>query len=66
MKKIFLLLLVLSLCAFSMFSCIKRGNENENENDNGGEIDNGEIEEDDGGLLNKDNIDPDGWTKVDK
>ena len=69
MKKLLALLLVLAISAFCMFSCKKDNNDKNNDKDNdssqNGENEDGEIEEDDGGILNKDNIDPDGWTKVD-
>ena len=69
MKKLLALLLVLAISAFCMFSCKKDNDDKNNNNDNdssqnGGNED-GEIEEEGEGLLNKDNIDPDGWTKVD-
>lgn len=74
MKKLIALLLVLAISSFCMFSCKKDNGANNGGGNNGGNSqtggngDNGdgEIEEDEGGLLNKDNIDPDGWTKVDK
>ena len=68
MKKIFALLLVLVLSSACMFSCkwLKGDDEDkDNDKDNSSETD-PEIEEDDGDVDQKDNIDPDGWTKVDK
>ena len=69
MKKLLALLLVLVISSFCMFSC-KKDNGNKDDNNGGnsqvGDNGDGDIEEDEGGILNKDNIDPDGWTKVDK
>ena len=77
MKKILALLLVLIISATSMISCgwLFGNGDGGNDIENGGEgngdsnIDNGGnqvIEEYDGDVNGKDNIDPDGWTKVDK
>ena len=75
MKKIVALLLVLVISSMCMLSCtwVKGLLDGDGNNDDGNKNDGDqnhdttvEIEEDDGDTDTKDNIDPDGWTKVDK
>ena len=73
MKKILALLLILSICSLCfLVSC--RDNNDPSNNPDGpgtGEVDDGDgddsiIDIGDGeGILNEDNIDPNGWTKID-
>ena len=74
MKKFFALLLVLTICSLCFFvSCTNQNNGENNEQGSGdsGEAGSGENEipditdEEGDGILNEDNIDPNGWTKVD-
>ena len=67
MKKILALLLIISVISLCMFSCRNKNNGND-DNNQGGEVkDDESIVEEGGedGILNEDNIDPNGWTKVD-
>lgn len=69
MKKIIAILLVLALCSFCMISCRKDNNNNgggDGEKEDQGQTSGPEEEDGGDGILNKDNIDPNGWTKVDK
>ena len=75
MKKIIAFLLVLVISSVCMLSCTwvngilgKDENKDDGDKNNGGQNDDTivKIEEDDGDTDTKDNIDPDGWTKVDK
>ena len=76
MKKLLALLLVLVITASCMTSCdmlsgiFGGGSSGGGNTDDGGETpdenDSPAIEEDDGDVDVKDNIDPDGWTKVEK
>lgn len=80
MKKLIALLLILSSCTLCfLVSCRDKNDDDNNQNDQGsGEIEGGENNDDPiidigsgennsngGGILNEDNIDPNGWTKVD-
>lgn len=75
MKKFFALLLVLTICALCFFvSCTNQdnnGNDNQQSGENSGENDSGEgsipdiTDDENNGILNEDNIDPNGWTTID-
>ncbi len=65
MKKIIALLLILSISSLCIFSCKKKDKDDKNDGTNDGTSDvSGPTEEPDDDTP--DNIDPDGWTKVDK
>ena len=68
MKKLLILLLVISIAAFSLISCFKSGNNNgSNSGSNGGDSGNsGDVELEDNGPPDENLIDPEGWTKPDK
>ncbi len=59
MKKLLALLLVLAISLFCMFSC-KNGGNDDDDKGNGG---NNDSSQNGDGIPNKDNFDPDGWTK---
>ena len=80
MKKILALILTIALCALCfLVSCRDTTNDKkEPSTDSSGEIEGGENNDNPiidiggnesdgngGGILNEDNIDPNGWTKVD-
>ena len=69
MKKLLALLLILTICSLSMFSCWKKDKDDSDDgNESGGILDDGSKnpDEESGDGDTPDNIDPDGWTKVDK
>lgn len=73
MKKFLALLLILSVCSLCfLVSCRDKTDDEKDPNDeNSGEVEDGgndiipDISVEDDDLLNEDNIDPNGWTKVD-